>query len=230
VECNRIRSASTSGINYERAGIQIAADSNIVRFNEVFDNAADGIQVQGYDFGGLIQNARGNAIYQNTIWGNGGAGVQVFQGQTGQVANNIIENNIIWGNNASPDSVVARNVDGVSWDFFVDLYHAASGWSAGSLNGNVIRNNIAARNAADIGQGWLFILQPSGATQELTLTQAQATFADVVANLQADPLFVSVTGRDFRLQTTSRAVDAGRIIPGVPYLGAAPDLGVHELR
>jgi uncharacterized protein YjdB len=231
IECNRIHSASTSGLNYERAGMSISADSNVIRFNEIFDNMADGIQIQGYNFSGLVQNARGNLIYHNTIWGNGGAGFQLFQSTSGVVSGNFIENNIIWGNNTSSDGIVNRSQNGSYWDFWVDLYHANTGWTAGTLNGNVIRNNIAAKNAADIGQGWIFIIVPGGTNnRSYTMAQAEAALPNVAANLQVDPLFVNVGARDFHLLLTSLAIDAGRIIPGVPYLGLAPDLGAREMR
>ena len=230
IECNRLHSASTSGINYPRTGIQITADSNIVRYNEIFANTADGIQLAGYNYQGLLQYARSNWVYNNTVWGNGGAGLQLFQADASQVANNVIENNIFWGNNTSGDPTTSRSYNGSYWDIWVDLYHAISDWPAGSLNGNVVRNNLAAKDAANIGQGWLIIVPPGGNNRYYTMAQAQATFPNVAANLQPDPLFMNAAGFDFRLQATSPAINAGLVIQGIPYLGTAPDLGAHEMQ
>jgi hypothetical protein len=44
-------------------------------------------------------------------------------------------------------------------------------------------------------------------------------------NLKVDPLFMST--RDFRLQTSSPAINAGLNV-GLPYLGANPDIGAYE--
>jgi hypothetical protein len=48
--------------------------------------------------------------------------------------------------------------------------------------------------------------------------------------VQADPLFVNEAAGDVRLQNASPAINVGRILAGIPYLGLAPDLGAHELR
>ena len=43
-----------------------------------------------------------------------------------------------------------------------------------------------------------------------------------------DPLFVNPSTNDFHLQANSPAIDAG-IDVGLPYVGAAPDLGAFEV-
>jgi hypothetical protein len=45
--------------------------------------------------------------------------------------------------------------------------------------------------------------------------------------IPADPLFIDKTAYDFRLQAASPAINAG-VDVGLPYLGAAPDLGYAE--
>jgi hypothetical protein len=232
VECNDIHDSSTSGINYGRTGIQISSQANIVRFNEIYKNTNDGIQLQGYNFQGIQENSTSNQVYNNAVWGNSGAGLQLLQKDVSQVSNNVIQNNIFWGNNAAANPDDARFYNGSYQDIWVDLYNATSVWPVGSLNGNTIRNNILARNAADAGQGWLIIVRSAAKGDNLyyTTTQAQATFAGVTGNLQQDPLFVKPSGFDFHLQSTSPAIDRGLVVTGVRYLGAAPDLGAFELR
>lgn len=46
-------------------------------------------------------------------------------------------------------------------------------------------------------------------------------------DVTTDPLFVNEAGNDFRLQVASDCIDAG-INKGLPYYGAAPDLGRYE--
>jgi hypothetical protein len=48
----------------------------------------------------------------------------------------------------------------------------------------------------------------------------------------ANPLFVNALADDYRLQASSPAIDAGRLLPGINdglFLGAAPDAGAWEL-
>ena len=45
----------------------------------------------------------------------------------------------------------------------------------------------------------------------------------------SDPLFVNPAAGDFRLQSTSPCIDRGTPV-GLPYLGAAPDLGAQEFQ
>jgi len=225
VECNKIHNTSTSGVNYARTGIQINGVDNVVRYNEIFDNMSDGIQIQGYSFQGLMQNATGNQIYHNTVYNNGGAGLEIVQ-KDGDVSNNVIQNNIFWGNN----TLSQRTWGGEKWDIWIDLYNANRVWPQGSLNGNVIRNNIMASSAADAGKGWMLIVRSAGGNYQYTRAQAESTFSGVSANLETNPLFVNAGSGDFLLQSGSPAIDAGLAISGMSFLGPAPDLGAHEAR
>ncbi|NTV36191.1 MAG: hypothetical protein HGA53_04490 [Anaerolineaceae bacterium] len=71
----------------------------------------------------------------------------------------------------------------------------------------------------------------------LTLQAYQSTYAKGYGSLVANPLFVSTTSSNFRLQTTSPAIDKGVSI-GVSYdiqgttrpLGAANDIGAYEIK
>lgn len=146
-------------------------------------------------------------------------------------------------------STVAHNVfDGV--DNFA-FYLSNTGGYAGSIAGLRIADNIITRGRAfSLGSG-----VPAGLLIDYNLVfpgGSQATYGDRVAyvsgrgntsslaefrswtgyeahGLQADPLFVDRAAGDYRLRTTSPAVDAGLAVTNEVYAGAAPDMGAHEL-
>jgi len=226
VECNLIHDAtSTTTINYARAGLNVAASNNIVRYNLIYGNKADGIQIQGYNFQGLLQNPNGNQFYNNTVYGNGGASVLISQQQDGAVSNNLIANNIFWNNNLAGANDRGRYYEGGSYDIWIDLYAASSVWPSTSLNGNVFQNNIIGSTLLDAGKQWMMIVAPTN--QKLTLAQAQAKFGSAVTgNREVDPLLNTT---NFSLLAGSPAVDAGTVLfAGQKMTGAAPDLGARE--
>ena len=49
-----------------------------------------------------------------------------------------------------------------------------------------------------------------------------------IHGVQAEPRFADADARDYRLTSTSPAIDAGINVTGDPYVGAAPDLGRYE--
>jgi hypothetical protein len=220
VECNRIHDAtSTSTINYARAGMNIAATNNVVRFNLIYNNKGDGIQIQGYRYQGLLQSPSGNRIYQNTVWGNGAAGLQISQQEDGNVSGNTIEQNVFWNNRGRP-----YGQD--TFEIWIDLYNATSIWPEGSLNGNVIRNNILGSTVALAGGQWVIIvINPNNRTYSLAM--AQTVFpTEIVGNREVDPLLNS---NDFTLLAGSPAIDAGVVLfSGQRFSGSAPDLGARE--
>src|SRR5678815_1170096 len=76
VECNTIHhTANGSGVNYARDGVEIEGTNNVVRFNTIYSTGASGLSLEGRTFGGRVQNARGNHIYNNTFYGMGDAAV-----------------------------------------------------------------------------------------------------------------------------------------------------------
>jgi hypothetical protein len=228
VECNLIHDATKqTTINYARAGMNVAASNNIVRYNLIYGNLADGIQIQGYNFQGLLQSPSGNQFYNNTIYGNGGASVLISQQQDGVVSNTLIANNIFWNNNLAGATDRGRFYNGGSYDVWIDLYAATVIWPAGSMNGNVIQNNILGSTLADAGKQWMIIVTSPNRTY--TLAQAQATFGSAVSgNREVDPL-LNVGDLSFTLQAGSPAIDAGTVVvAGQKFTGSAPDLGARE--
>jgi hypothetical protein len=85
-------------------------------------------------------------------------------------------------------------------------------------------------NLISSGQAMLLKIRNAPSNESFTLALAQSTLAGWLANLQVNPLFVNETADNVTLQTLSPAIDVGRILSGIPYLGIGADLGAHELR
>jgi hypothetical protein len=76
--------------------------------------------------------------------------------------------------------------------------------------GTTMRNNLCWDNAQDLlNDGGV------GTTQDHNL-------------VGINPLFVNAANGDFHLQPSSPALDAGVVIPGLAFQGAAPDIGASE--
>src|SRR5437764_457476 len=154
IEYNRISDAGRNGVNYPRAGIQIQAPYNIVRYNEVFDNSSSGLHLGAYTYAGTIpQDSIGNQIYHNVFYGNNR--IQDFQNNSGaihfresdgrSVRDNLIANNIFFRNNGFQQS-------GQFYTITITHYGNPTSWPVGSLNGNRIQNNIVLRQPGSAGE------------------------------------------------------------------------------
>lgn len=84
------------------------------------------------------------------------------------------------------------------------------GYLTGTIDSLYIQNNIHYQNGNNNDPKWWGITPTNIFSSNL---------------LKVDPLFIST--RDFHLQTTSPAINAGMDV-GLPYLYAAPDLGAYE--
>jgi len=146
------------------------------------------------------------------------------------------------------DSLFAHNTfDGLDDYAF---YVAAGGSYAGSIAGLRIEDNIVHRGRAYslttglpsslvIDHG---LVRPGGSTATYASHVAYVaghgntdSLAEFTAwtgfdahGLQAEPRFVDADGHDYRLTSTSPAIDAGVDVTGEQFSGAAPDIGRHE--
>ena len=232
IEYNRISDAARNGVNFPRAGIQMQAGENIIRYNEVYDNAAGGIDIAAYVFNGAIaQDSVGNQIYHNVFynnnriqdWVNNSGALNIREANGRSVRDNFITNNIFFRNGGFAYA-------GNTYAITINHYGTSTAWPVGSLNGNRIENNIVQRQpGAASAPTVLRIRNPAqGGNLPQTLTAFQQMYAEASGNFEADPLFVDETNRVFTLRAGSPAIDRGLLIPRVPYLGTAPDVGVFE--
>lgn len=146
-------------------------------------------------------------VYHNVLYANGEAsnlargGIGV--GQWGNVGNVTVRNNIL--------------VD----DLGPELRSTAQGISAGL----VVDHNLV-RSSSSTLISW-------GGTSYATLSAWQSATGQGAGSLGASPLWVSPDAPnradlDFHLSATSPAINAG-VDVGLPYQGAAPDLGAYEM-
>ncbi len=224
VECNIMRNATQdSQVNYPRMGIQLDGDDNIIRYNYIYNNKAQGILIEGRVFASSQQMfAENNHIYHNTIVGNGTAGIMfVVQGSTAYVRNNLIENNLLW-NNGGYDGA-----NGSFYDVVADHYSGNNPWVPGFSDGNVFRDNNV---SSDPSVRFLIAISSAGGSNHVfNSPESVATaFPLWTGNTSLNPLFSDQQSGDFSLKTGSPMIDSGRHIPGVVYTGSAPDRGAFE--
>ena len=223
VEYNQLSDGARNGVNYPRAGINLASRENTIRYNEIFNNAGAGIEILAYAYQGLRQESIGNQIYHNVFYGNGGPGLSISEKDGLAVHNNLIANNIFFRNGGFP-------YEGNIYTIKIEHYHNPTAWPVGSLNGNVIENNIFLRQPGSAGKKSVIRVRNTtqGGNLSYTLREFQATYAVAMNNIEQDPLFVSERGADFHLRPGSPAIDKGVVVAERRYVGVAPDIGAYE--
>ncbi len=225
VERNTIADGARNGVNYPRPGIQLNASDNVVRYNEIRNNAGAGLYLSAYTYRGAVaHDAVGNRIYHNVVHGNGTYGLWLSEKDSRSVRDNLIANNIFFRNGGFP-------LDGRRYTIGIEHYGNPTAWPPGSLNGNRLTNNILLRQPGTAGEPMALHIRTPGQGGNLTFTlaQLQASHREAAGNLELDPRFTDEAGRVFTLRPGSPAVDRGVPIPGVPHHGAAPDIGAFEL-
>ena len=224
VEYNRISDGARNGVNTPRAGVQIQASDNIIRYNEVFDNTGAAIYIAGYGFrpvgqdSVIGQDSIGNSIYFNVFYGNGvlsdranaaiaepagadraGLAILMFEQDGRTVRDNLIAYNIFYRNRGFA-------FDGGMYSIVIDHFRAVA-WPEGTLNGNRILNNIILREPSSAGEvSVLRIRRPDeGGNVSYTLAQFDAVYPEVADNLEVDPRFTDEANRVFTLREDSPA-------------------------
>jgi parallel beta helix pectate lyase-like protein len=225
IEYNTISDGARNGVNYPRPGIQIAASGNVVRHNEVFNNAAAGLALVAYVYNATtLQDAIGNRIYHNVFYGNGTYGLWVSEKDGRTVRDNLIANNIFFRNGGFP-------LNGQIYSIGIEHYQNPTAWPVGSLNGNRLVNNIFLRQPGAAGEPMVLRIRSDvlGGNLAYTLARFQATHREATDNLEVDPQFTDEAKKLFTLRPTSPAARRGARIPGVSHHRELPDIGLFEV-
>jgi hypothetical protein len=208
---NTIRGNTITGMN--KYGIQIydedkysqytASIRNILVENNTIlaSQTKSGIVISGGDGTRPPIEVDGIVIRNNLILNH--AENAILVAYEGRIRNISIYNNVLYGNDIGVE-ISAGDVDGVAIknNIFLSNRYAQTNISS-RINNLTISHNLY-HQPASVG---------SGASDD--------------SPVYGDPLFVNPAGMDFHLQAGSPAIDTG-VDVGLPYNGAAPDLGAFE--
>lgn len=222
VECNDIAESGKDGFEVgSSGGILVSGTNNTVRFNLIHNTRAAGIDVEGYFYGGVQQDAINNKIYNNTIYDTGTFAAALGVWIKTVVKDNLIQNNIFVKTSGYQYTIPPYAQFTVSryWDT------GAFPFDVSTMNGNAYKYNIV-----PIETPYFSYASPNaGPSTEYTLASAASAFG-WIGNKQGDALLMDPLNGNYRLSANSPAIDAGAVIPGVsfPFNGSAPDMGAIE--
>jgi hypothetical protein len=232
----------------------------IVRNNQVWGNAGNGIHMNGdlsQGGNGLILNA---LVEQNVIYDNGrlgGSGINGDGVQSSQIINNLLYNNHASGislyridaADAAKNNLVANNTIIMAADgrWAMNIQNGSTG---NSIVNNILYNNHPSRGSIDISADSLtgFTSNYNVVMERFTtdggtvqnLAQWRQNTGQDQNSLVATPttLFVNPGSNDYHLAANSPARDAGVIRVEVPVdqegtvrpIGPTSDIGAYEFR
>jgi hypothetical protein len=227
------------------AGIWMDGIGNVVLNNEVHHNGNGGDPKSRYGQNGIYSAAGrghqyiGNYIHHNgrIQWGSGLDHGLYLCADDELIANNIVTNNSAMGLQiAGYDRVsnmrVYNNVFAFNGGAAVLLWQAMGGVN--------IKNNITYYNGFGIGtygaQGWGVVVENNlgfGDRQGFMNFGNDGTSSDVsyslANNVEADPQFVNAGAKDFRLLSSSPAINSGAYISEITRTaGTSYDIGAYE--
>jgi hypothetical protein len=189
--------------------------NNIIRGNSTAQNITEG---RG---GGIcLEGDSGTLISQNLIAGNtasGGSGISISSGTPSTRGTSILNNTILAG----------APTDQFGFTVYLQVYGPPA---------HMLNNIVVGRPG-----GYGIVCDTAGHLMDIKNNDGYASggtgisCAGGVANISADPLFVS--GSNFELQAGSPVIDSGLDIPGLPSLdlagnprlvGSSVDMGAYE--
>jgi parallel beta-helix repeat protein len=216
-------------------------------------NAGGGVNGTGctnpeYGCYGMYWSGHHGLFDGNEVYNNAHYGFHIYHGSQNDVTDNVVRNNVFYGNgldesrglttcamiistgpnNQAYNNIVYGNKCGIQVDYRChncEVYNNTvygnhlTGISVSGSNNAVIKNNLVYDNGSAI--------QDSG-----TGTIVANNWTDSNGN----PRFVNAAANDFRLQSTSPAIDAGVTLSAVPTdltglarpQGARYDIGAYE--
>ncbi|RNL77625.1 DUF1565 domain-containing protein [Nocardioides marmorisolisilvae] len=249
LENSIVSHASTTG------AVALGGEGDKVVNNEISD-VSMGVWANGSDFlisYNTISNTGMNAIhglYHNTIIEHNDLSSMLLDGQTDDGATHTFAadlGNSVWRYNIIHDFSAGHLTAGLYADnatlnlgIYKNVIYNLGGPSQWGTLVNGLSENVEVDNNTFVNPGFAGFNSYGGAGYNnfgANNITTNSTFSTAMAgssksnNLEnTDPLFVNQSTHDFHLQSTSPAIDAGMLIPGIAdsYNGSAPDDGAYE--
>ncbi len=207
----------------------IRGDSNIVRFNVLFDGITEAIGTWCGAPSPLATNAH---IYHNTLDQVGGQGWSLWAYTGCETAGNYaFANNLVANSRTNPGTLSGVAHGGSIAD--ADLVFAVSGGAGltdigvGPTGQSVVKGNMFGPS----GGGPAYILM-MGTAGRITLSAATTKYPQFFsANIVAQPVFMNASPRspaDFQLQSNSAGLGAGSFLTNAVGAGSASSLVVQD--
>ena len=215
----------------------IAGTCNFISHNTIHDSGRSLVGSVGKSMGicGIFEY---NDLYNGMILTTDGAPFYT----NGDAGNTIVRYNLIHdsngplGHNGAPINGFYLDCFNNNWIVHHNIIWNIPGYAIfinRRQNFNMIFNNTCWGTSDSLGSGFLF--WDDGETgacvfNNLFPVPTSNIESDIRYNLYSDPLFIDPSNKDFRLQTSSPAIDAGIAITGITdnYFGEAPDIGALE--
>ncbi len=232
--------------------------ATLAKGNRIWGNRAVSYDY-GHDGGALeVYGASNVTMTENVMWDNEGVYESGTDSGT-PCANNVFTRNIAYDNNPNQlnqgmylrcagNMLIAHNTF-QNLDFWVYAIDRASTSYSGAIDGIRIINNVVSMNSGKIysiganvpmstytfdynldynpGHTIAFV---SGVGTATTTAQFTAQTGKQAHGVNAAPSFVNGSAYDFRLTSSSSAINKATNLTGVtgPYVGTAPDIGRFE--
>jgi parallel beta-helix repeat protein len=212
-----------------RSGIAIwqAGGWNTVRRNICYENKQpDELWADGNGIIVDLTDAPGNEVYNNVCYGNDGSGIAITESSNVKVYNNVLYDN-------GKGALSKTNRCGI-------CVYSETGKGNNTIKNNIMMNNYRAELAVQGGAENLShdidyntYYRTGGKVIEwglgtfYTLQEFKDNTSYGNNSIAQNPRFINASGKDFHLQSGSPCIDAGTNM-GLPYHGAAPDMGAFE--
>ncbi len=215
----------TTSNTSDKPGIELSSNYNTIRRNSIYDGISSSYPNTRYSPGVEISQQLGtaasnNLVYNNTIYHNSGPAITMFDSNQ---RNNTIKNNIIYYNS---DPVPSDGDGPLDRTIFL-----AENYAGTTITNNLIlfknwSTLVEDPNHAICVKGW-------GGTAK-SVADADTDWVEFSSNYSFTPNFIDEAIREFHLQSTSQAIDAGVQVPDstwgtLGYDGLAPDIGAFEV-
>jgi len=190
---------------------------HLIDGNEIYNNAGYAIHIYSGYYTGPGQGSTDNHIVRNNRMYNNGFDLLFPAMVVSKGTNVLVYNNLIYNNFAGIAIDYSETNAQIYSNTIYNNRNAYAGISmSGSTKGTIVKNNIIYQNAVAMDD------QGAGTIQS--------------NNLTTDPKFMNAAANDFRLQSTSPAIDAGVTVSVVPTdinglprpQGTGYDIGAYE--